>query len=59
MGFMCSHRSMSVSLLPEERIRKMTPFGRGNWFPKFLRNAGIYLTTRNLMVQFELISGYI
>lgn len=62
LGFMFSHRSMSVespvSLLPKERVRKRTPFGRWELVSQVPRNAGIYLTTRNLRVQFDLISGY-
>lgn len=30
-----------------------------NHFPKFLRNADIHVTSRNPIVQFELMSGYL
>ena len=46
-----------MSLLPE--VREMTLLADGNWFHKFLSNAGFYLTARNPpVVQFEPISEY-
>lgn len=41
-----------MSLLPE--VREMALLGRWDQFHKFLRNTGVYLTSRNPEVQVEL-----
>lgn len=55
IGTMHSH----LSLLPV--IGKMSSSGKKEWasLHNFMRNAGYFLANRNLIVQTELISGYL
>lgn len=49
----------TAAICPFPEVREMTAFANGSRFHECLQTAGFYLSTRNPIVQFELISGYL